>query len=168
MKAIRTIISLVAITLLWGGVATAHQTKSWHYLTQSQRNWYIIDSAWQDLGKVGGQCKAWVQNVVYRASAYHVWLPPNNYSPYDYYWQYDYNGHAIGMSMPIEYVQPGYIIQMRLKSGTPHTAIVYNIGPYSITFIESNWFQDETVHVRTLDFSTFRSQVSAYTVYYVK
>jgi hypothetical protein len=63
------------------------------------------------------------------------------------------NNHAVGMNMPIEYVQPGYIIQMKLKSCTPHTAIVYNIGINTISFIESNWFLDETVHVRTIDFN---------------
>jgi hypothetical protein len=139
-------------------------------LNQTQRNQAIISAAWPYIGGYGGQCKTWVQDVVKAASQNHVMLPPNNPAPNDYYWQYDYQYHAVGMSMSIEYVKPGYIIQMKLRDGGPHTAIVYACGG-SLALIESNWLKYTnplTVHVRTIDFSTFRSQVSAYAVYYVQ
>ncbi len=139
-------------------------------LNQTQRNQAIVSAAWPYIGRQGGQCKVWVQNVVYSASRNHVWLPQNASAPNDYYWQADPQWHAVGMSLPIEYVKPGYIIQMRLKATNgPHTAIVYAVGR-SLALIESNFLPPggEMVHVRTIDFSTFKSQVSAYSVYYIQ
>ena len=138
----------------------------WAVMSQAQRNQEIVWRAWQDIGKSGGECKEWVQNKVAQASYGHVWLPLNNPSP-DYYWVYDPHQHAIWMSMSIESAQPGNVIQMHLKSTNgPHTAIVYAVNSSGMTLIESNfWNHDGIVHVRTVSFSDFKTQVSAYTVY---
>lgn len=162
------------VVLMTVGMFTAGQIRAngnvwWeNSLNQTQRNQAIVSAAWPYIGQHGGQCKEWVQNVVWVASRNHVWLPLNAAAPNDYYWQYDYNYHAVGMNMPIENVKPGYIIQMRMRTGIPHTAIVYAVGSTGLAFIESNWFKDEMVHVRTINFSTFRSEVANYTVYYIQ
>lgn len=115
--------------------------------------------------------------MVYGASGDHVRIPSTRSSPYDYMWDYDTSGQVIGMSMPIENVIPGYIIQMRLASGWPHTAIVTAKTSTTVTFTESNYDStpwnnsDAVVKTRTVTFAKFYSQVqggSSFTVYFIQ
>ena len=153
--------------------AHAYGTNWWHSLSQQQRNQRIVDYANRDVGKWGGQCKAWVQGrVVFDASGGHVWLPLNQPPPNDWMWYNDANGHAVGMSMPIENVQVGMIIQMKLKSGSPHTAIIAGKSSTGVTFIDSNWStnNDEIVRVHSMTFSQFYGMLQSpgsYSVYYI-
>ena len=163
------LLAVASLLVLSSATVFANGNVWWEWLSQTQRNQQIVNFAWQYVGWYGGTCKVWVANMVNQASQGHVTLPPNNYGSSDYYWQYDPYGHAISMSIPIESAQSGNVVQMHLRSTNgPHTAIIYAINSSSITFIESNWFQDSnpnTVHVRTVSISDFKAQVSGYTVY---
>lgn len=134
----------------------------WHALTQAVRNQAIVNKTYQDDNKdVGLNCKEWVRKVVYDASKglvsipstasnLYTWLPDNNVS---------------GRSGLIQYARPGEIVQMLLSSGIEHTAIVLAVAPTGVTFIESNWNNDETVHTRFVTFTKFKSQVRSFSIY---
>lgn len=81
------------------------------------------------------------------------------------------------MSIPIKNVVPGQIIQMLLKNGWEHTAIVYKKTSTTVTLIESNFDStpsvnsDAKVTTRTLTFSQFYSTLKnsgTYSVYFIQ
>lgn len=152
-------------------VASATGVNSWHRLTQTDRNQRIINTAYQDLGRRRGQCKTWIQEVVLRASQVHVPLPLNATSPNNWYWESDPYNHAIGMSMRLENVPVGNIIQMRLQNGTPHTAIVAGRTRDGVTFLESNRHNnDETVRLEPITYKKFYGDLGParlFSVYYI-
>lgn len=148
----------------------------WHDLTQSARNKTIVNTALQDLNvNVQKSCKEWVRSVVYEATGNHFSIPPTSSTLY--MWQDDPTGQAVGMSIPIKNVVPGQIIQMLLKSGWEHTAIVYKKTSTSVTLIESNFDStpsndyDAVVKTRTLTFSQFYESLKNpgnYSVYFIQ
>ncbi len=142
----------------------------WETLRQSQRDMYIVNEAWFENGQVGGECKVWVQNLVRYISLRHVLLPLNMPAPYDYYWQSDPYNHAFGMSMPIENVTLGQIVQMKFKTGgTPHTAIVVGKDAKGVGFLASNDPKgSNTVRYRYWKFTDFKAAVSGYSVYSIR
>lgn len=139
----------------------------WHTLTQTQRNQAIIARAYQDNGNyVGLNCKMWASAVVSSASSNCTTLPTTAASPNDWYW--NAGQYVSGRSGLMEYAVAGEIVQMKLTSGGPHTAIVYSVISTQLTFIESNWCSPATcniVNLRTITFATFYGQVSNYTIY---
>lgn len=139
----------------------------WHEWSQIERNQAIVDRASQDNNSyVGQNCKEWARTVVYSASGGAVTIPSTH--PDLYYWYPDNN--VVGRSGLIQYAQPGEIIQMKLKSGIEHTAIVLAVSPSGITFIESNWYSQNWpnyVFTRYVTFTDFYNQVSAYSIYYI-
>lgn len=175
---------LFVFGIIGGLVAPAYadspvgSTYWWHTMSQSQRNSAIVNRAIQNVNQWSGiSCKEWVRKVVYEASGNHVIVPPNSPAPYDYMWQSDPTCQVVGMSMLIENVIPGYIIQMRLTSGWPHTAIVTAKTSTTVTFTEGNWdstpadYTDAYVRTRTITFAQFYSQVqggSSYSVYFIQ
>ena len=181
-------IAVFAITVvaLFAAVnVNAHGSNSWHNMAQWQRNQKIIQEGLKDKGKVTDTCKRWVQlTVVKNASNGHVFLPPNNSSPNDWYWGYDSNSHAIGMSIPIQYAQPGWIVQMRLKykdkygriKVNPHTAIIKSKNSSGVTFLHSNWVSKNKVSEDPIPYSKFKAYADggmlaftgSYTVYYIQ
>lgn len=179
---IRAVLLTIVIFFSFIGLAPAdtpwNSTYWWHTMTQSQRNAAIVNRANQYLNQwVGLSCKEWVRKVVYEASGNHVTVPPTSPAPNDYMWQSDPSGQVVGMSMPIENVSVGHIIQMRLSSGWPHTAIVTAKTSTSVTFIESNWDStpgdnsDAYVRTRTLTFSQFYSKLQSsgsFSVYFIQ
>ncbi len=160
-------------------VSYADGTNTWHSMAQWQRNQAIVDRAYQDLNSnVGVECKEWVRTVIKDASGSNghvppVNIPPNNPAPYDYYWQNDPYGNVSPVSMYIRYVEVGNVVQMRLASGTPHTAIVVGNNGYSVTFIDSNWFYisaPTTVKTHSMTYEEFYEKLEfpgAYVVYYM-
>ena len=142
----------------------------WESLSQTQRDMYIANEAWRENGQNGGECKVWVQNLVKYVSLTHVMLPQNMSPPNDFYWQSDPYGHAFGMSIPIENVTIGQIVQMKFRStGTPHTAIVVGKDANGVGFLASNDpLGSYTVRYRYWTFSAFKTAVSGYTVYSVR
>lgn len=138
----------------------------WHNRSQNERNQAIILRAYQDNGNyVAQNCKQWANTVVLSASESCMSLPTTAAPPNDWYW--NANQFVEGRSGLIEYAKPGEIVQMKLTSGGPHTAIIYNLTSTHVTFIESNWCTPpcNIVNTRTLTFSTFYGQVSNYTIY---
>lgn len=148
----------------------------WHDLTQSARNKIIVNTAAEDLNiNVQKSCKEWVRSVIYEATGGHFSIPPTSSALYT--WQDDPTGQAVGMSIPIKNVVPGQIIQMLLKSGWEHTAIVYKKTSTTVTLIESNFDStpsnnyDAVVRTRTLSFSQFYATLKnsgAYSVYFIQ
>lgn len=140
-------------------------SSTWHSLTQVQRNQAILVRAYQDNGVwVKKNCKEWASAVVASASGGATTLPLTD--PSDWYWAA--SSYVEGRSALLQVAQPGELVQMKLVSGGPHTAIVYSITSSQVTFIESNWCKPATcltVNLRTITFATFYSQVSNYTLY---
>lgn len=163
------LLAVASMFILSSATVFADGNVWWEGLTQDQRNFYIVNRAWQDNGTyVGKECKPWVTYVVKSASS-HVDLPSTNPAPNDWYWADDYHYHAVGMSGGIESTQPGYIVQMHLTNGKPHTAIVISKDSAGVGFMESNWpYGTLTVNYRYVTFSVFKSQVTAYSVYYIR
>lgn len=165
-----TLIMVIAvlITALITGATKA--MAGWHDWTQQQRNQAIVDRAYEDNNDwVGVSCKEWVRTVVYDASIGTITIPATH--PDLYYW-YPHT-YVVGRSALIQYAQPGEIVQMKLNSGYPHTAIVVSVSAYGITFIESNWdntpenYSDAYVHTRYVTFTDFYNQVENYTIMYI-
>lgn len=124
---------------------------------------------------VGQSCKEWVRTVVYKASGNHYYIKPTSSSLYT--WENDPTGQAVGISVPISNVVPGQIIQMLLKSGWEHTAIVYKKTSTTVTLIESNYdstpanVTDAKVKTRTMTFSEFYSGLKSsntYSIYFIQ
>ena len=176
MKRAKVLLLAVALLLVLSSATVfANGNVWWESLSQVQRNQQIVNGAWQDYGKTfdswNGQCKVWVQNMVHynSVSQGHVWLPSNNPAPNDWYWSNDPYYHDVGMSGGIESVQPGWIVQMHLTSGNAHTAVVVYKDSSGVGFIESNWpLGSYTVHYRYVTFSVFKSQVTMYSVHYIR
>lgn len=154
-------------------VADAYNS-TWHALPQWQRNQAIVNATYRDLGKYlgdpAGQCKVWVQNVVARASGYHVWLPLNAPDENGWYWRQDQ--HVVGISKIPEYIKIGEIIQMHWRNQstgniTPHTAIVIGTSSSGMEWVDSNWRKDFIVRTHTVTYSEFRARAVLYSVYYV-
>ena len=154
-------------------VATATATViGWHGLSQSQRNSRIINRADNDIGDYTGQsCKEWVRDVVEDASDGLVTIPSTRSNNYQWY-SHPYVAPCLH-PFPINWVQPGQIIQMRWTNNngttTPHTAIVLSKTSSSMTWLDCNWQGDEVVRTHSMTFNYFNNHVgSYYTVYEIR
>lgn len=154
-------------------VATASSLANWwHGLSQSQRNTEILDVALDQVGDYTGmQCKHWVQEVVDEASQGAVYPPTNKNN---YTWNSHSKVRTLPKPFPINAVQPGHIIQMqwRNNNGTvyPHTAIVKSKTSTKMTWVDCNWYGDETVTTHSVLFTDFYTAVNGYNynVYEIK
>lgn len=146
---------------------TSNAVAGWHDWSQITRNQAIVDRTYQDnTHYVGKNCKEWARTVVYAASGGAVTIPSTQ--PNLYQWYADNN--VVGRSGLIQYVQPGEIIQMKLASGTEHTAIVLAVSGLGVTFIESNWYSQtypNYVFTKYVSFTDFYNQVNSYSIYYI-
>ena len=170
------------------------QWLSWHALPQTDRNQKILDRAYKDLGKYlgdpedwrPGQCKTWVQDVVFAASNGAVQLPLNH--PEKDRWIDDPENtdseYCIGRCGPITSARPGEIVQVRWKtsfSAPPrdlHTFIVVSVNATTITVIDSNWiggneidrmcYREKTVREHSIDISTFNDNAKSFTIYSIR
>lgn len=159
------VVAVMILGLLSVGMASANTAMAgWHDLTQDQRNQAIVNRAFNDLYTYQGSCKVWAQNVVWSASSNAVWLP-TTIDPPGCFW--NYSSYVISVSTNIRYVLPGQILQMHLKSGNIHTAIVSGVYSNGVVFIESNWFGDGYVNLRYVSFTDFENQVGCFSVNYV-
>jgi hypothetical protein len=150
---------IVSTTSLYSNSAVAND---WHTWTQAVRNQAIVNRTYQDNNKyVGLNCKQWVRKVVYDASKGAVSIPSTASNLYTWV----SNNNVAGRSGLIQYARPGEIVQMLLSSGIEHTAIVLAVAPTGVTFIESNWDNDEVVHTRFVTFSKFKQQVRSFSIY---
>lgn len=168
-----TALGLGSVTALLKPKVTDAYNSTWHALPQWQRNQAIVNATYRDLGKYlgdpAGQCKVWVQNVVARASNYHVWLPQNAPDAYGWYWRQDQ--HVVGVLM-CRVFRVGEIIQMHWKNAgngviNPHTAIVIGTSPYGMEWVDSNMVAKFTVGTHSVSYSAFYAQAVSYSVYYI-
>jgi hypothetical protein len=157
-----TVVFVVLISMFL--VSTESVAGGWHSWSQYIRNQAIIDQTYQyNNTYVGLNCKLWVRKVVKDASGGLVTIPSTSSNLYT--WIPDNN--VVGRSGLLQYAQPGEIVQMLLKSGIEHTAIVLAVAPTGVTFIESNWNGDEVVHTRFVTFTKFKEQVRSFSIYYI-
>jgi hypothetical protein len=175
------VIRAVVLSFVLGSLAMANKASAqasgfaWHFiLTDAGRNYWILGEAqsYPD-GAYGGQCKSWVQQVVWEASDYNVWLPQN--SPgCDWQWNWSPNVQAIASDRWDGFpLLAGQIIQAQVRYSqwpytSPHTMIVVNANAQNITVIESNYSSPLRVQRRTVSWNDFRRDVIHYTLYQVK
>jgi hypothetical protein len=172
MKNRSLILSAVTLLVLVCSVSAASALANWwHGLSQNQRNTEIRDVALNQVGQnTGMQCKHWVQEVVYSASQGTVYPPANQN---DYTWHSSSNVRTMLKPFPIEWAQPGQIIQMRWKNqnGTtyPHTAILKSKTSTKMYWVDCNWYGDTTVNTHSVTYNDFNRAVgNKYNVYEIK
>ncbi len=170
--------------MLCGSFAYAMTPAQWHAASQPQRNAWILQWAYQDNGYVGLNCKQWPQQrVVPQASGGAVSVPPTAPDANGWYWAPAPYVVQVPLPYQIAWAQPGWIVQMRIV-GTkgvviPHTAIVANVAITgynsqtgaaigTVTFIDSNWYNDNTVRVHSMSFAQFNASLESqhFTLYY--
>ena len=161
-----------AVFLLASETASAG---GWEYvMTQAGRNTAILAVANTYNGRVlnpNPQCNGWVAQVVLSASSANgtpMALPKTLSDGWE--WEYSpfvFDRKSIGVT-PQQF-QPGNIVQMRLKNGTPHTAIVKSISSSGITWLEENYVAGTVTNTRFTKFSDFPNEVPSnnYSVYEV-
>ncbi|MHB1118111.1 MAG: hypothetical protein ACYCZ7_01090 [Minisyncoccota bacterium] len=166
------VVALAMTVLISCATTSTKNVADWHSWSQSTRDRAILDRAQEDNAYYVGQTsKEWVKTVVSSASGGAVAIPLTNPSLL-YQWQPDSN--TIGRSGAIEHVQPGEIVQMKLASGVEHTAIVAEVLPHSVTFIESNanmphdQSSPSSVFTRRVSFDEFCHEVNSYTIYSIR
>ena len=157
--------AIIAFVLFFAcGMASA---QSWTSLTQAQRNQAIINSGLSLLGSSGLNCKDFariaVQNASITAGGPQRNIPSTQPDPYDFMWYSD--PYAIGQSTTMQLAPLGWIIQMRLRSTSqpyyviPHTAILYSRDANGFTFLDSNWFNDNTVRLHYMTYTEFDNKL---------
>jgi len=164
----------VAAALGHAALVQAHSPSGavpWHDISQEFRNYLIVQYGSLDRGKIGGECKPWVQDVVYRASGQHVWLPQTVPDANGWYWADDpHVGRRDGADI-IE-IDPGEIVQMqwRFLNGetTPHTFIVWQTYWHGFDWLDSNWVATNTVGTHYCSYETFDAQVIQWTGHYIR
>lgn len=139
----------------------------WNQMTQAEREWQVVQVAILDQGKIGGQCKVWVQDVVWRASGRQVWLPANAGSGSTYGITWESSPKVVGQSGGISGARVGQIVQMRIRTNlgvTPHTAIITRIGSSDMEWIDSNWVGPNKVGTHTMKLKDFNKNVISYSL----
>lgn len=134
-----------------------------------------MNTGLSDLRSHGGQCKEWVRDIVKRASKNAGGpqrnIPPNKPRPRDYAWINDPNmSWVIGLSAPIQNVSAGWILQLRMFNGTPHTFIVSDITSTHVKMLDSNWSSnnDEIVRNHDMSFTTFKKTFKNWSCYFIQ
>jgi len=95
-------------------------------------------------------------------------IPSTVAAPNDYLWNSDPN--VVGQSGLIQNASLGWIVQMKLASGIPHTAIIYSKDANGVTFLDSNWSNDNKVQTHYKTFTQFYAMLyssGSYSLYYI-
>ncbi len=150
----------------------------WHALAQEDRNLLIVGRGYQDVGTSGGECKDWVRKVVEEASNKEVTIPSTTDGGIGCAW---YQSPDVGEDRQSRIPRPGEIIQMQLRTADrqpdtggnwlPHTAIVANVSPTEMMWLDSNWGRpanNRTVRLHPITFQEFNENVLCYTLYYIR
>ena len=168
-------LALASLFLFYGSVPALAQ--SWSTMTQAQRNEVVLSAGEgmndSNIGRYGGQCKTWVQNIVWAASKYTVWLPTN--ASDNYQWALYPGDHVVQMTPvvgpqnPLS-LQPGWILQLaRQNNAGPHTAIVVMASNSGIVLLDSNWAPPNAgiIAMHAMTWVQFNSAFARYTAYEV-
>ena len=190
---LRRVLSLFIVTLFFFGCGNDSPMGpnglgkgSWSSLSNEERNKEILDEAKARINEVGGQCKAWIQNVVNIASGQLNHLPQNHIKAGDMYnkakWQDSPNVEVVwqrAYQSPAGFprsIKPGNIIQFRYQGNHNnsddatglHTALIESVDSLSMTWIDSNWKGKELVRQHVFSLSDWSKTIEAWTVYQVK
>lgn len=150
-------------------------------------NTYILSQAscWEL--QQGGQCKTWVQQVVWNASGRYLF----NYCSADSYWpkrwlpatqstlvRWNPASFTVVVASGIRNIssawwlmKPGMIIQCAhnaLGGTTPHTMIVKTATSGGLTVIDSNWYSDGVVHSHFVSKTWLDAHVLGWTLYQIR
>lgn len=131
-------------------------------LSVAQARSALLREARADIGRnVGADCKNWMRAVVLRAIP-GCTVPSTSPNADGYEWSPS-PGWA-GMNAPLENLQAGQILQMRLysPSRTPHTALVSARNRAGFTLIHSNYYsrtRPNTVTEDTFAFADFYARL---------
>lgn len=109
----------------------------WPSWTQGYRNSVLLSVGYQDIGRYGGLCKVWVQNLVSRVTDGRVIVPSTMSNRY--MWNVDPLGHISGQSISIRNVQPGQVVQMAWGTSKLHTFILASKTADGMYWLDSNW-----------------------------
>lgn len=145
-----------------------HLDTWWNSLSQAQRNQLIVSRGLQQLGQVTGQnCKEWVRTVVNNASVGAVLLPSTR--PNGWQWYGNVHVRLVAQNACPANLQSGQIVQMRLTSGLPHTAIIYSCSSWGMTWLDANWVNYNNpvgqVALHSLSWSQFYAQATNFSFY---
>ena len=150
----------------------------WDETTQYQRAQRMIREARKSVGKFGGQCKAFVSNIVWEASKGAVRLPLNDTELKDRWLDDPKNPnseHCVGRrGVLITSARRGEIVQVRWKEnhvGPPnnlHTFFVVSVNEDTITVIDSNWGNDEMVREWDMNIADFNEMADSFTIYTIR
>lgn len=149
---------------------------SWTSMTQTQRNQALVSYGLPLVGSWGAQCKEFARTVVKGASQAAGGpqrdIPPTQSPPNDYMWVNDPTNYpyVIGMSAPIQNVSIGWILQLRMFSGIPHTFIVSGKDAGGVWMLDSNWSSnnDEIVRNHYKTFTDFTNTFQSWSCYYIQ
>lgn len=158
-------------------------------LTEDQINQKILTGAIKQIGWNGGQCKAWVQNLVPQVVSGRVIGPNDTSNPSsDYYrarWSPAGSVRVVWQLYPKNYcitsfpssLKAGQIIQLRWRSTVPwpccqngpHTAIIKSVSTTNMEWYDSNFNpkKPETVSLHPFTMAQWQKYVAAWTVYQV-
>jgi hypothetical protein len=157
--------------------------------TEDQINQKILTGASKQIGWNGGQCKAWVQNLVPQVVSGRT-IGPNytSNSKADYYnaqWSPAGTVRVVWQEYPKNYcitkfpssLKPGQIIQLRWRSDVakywnccnngPHTAIIKSVSTTNMEWYDSNFNSDLIVRLHSFSMAQWQKYVAAWTVYQV-
>ena len=115
-------------------------------------------------------CKEWVRDRIREASGGTVIIPATITSGYWEDARWEYNQYCVGTSFCFTnfgWFSSGEVVQMRLKSGGPHTAIVEWVMPDKIGFVDANWKAGK-VYRHSMTVKQFHDKVECFTKYTIK
>ncbi len=99
-------------------------------------------------------------------------IPSTQASPNDYMWVNDPVNfpYVIGLSAPIQNVSVGWILQLKMFSGTPHTFIVSGKDANGVWMLDSNWSSnnDEIIRNHYKSFTDFTNTFQNWSYYYIQ
>ncbi|MCX6789750.1 MAG: hypothetical protein NTZ42_04055 [Candidatus Gribaldobacteria bacterium] len=140
--------------------------------SEAQINSLILAAAAKDVGNTkAGQCKVWVNNIVYSSTkislpamdSYYTWASSTFAR---IIWQVKF---ACVPSFSTA-LKPGQIMQIQWQStymnGGPHTIILQSVSPTSISYYEAN--AGPAVRLWTTSIARWQQIAGAWTVYQVK
>jgi hypothetical protein len=158
----RTVLGLGVAALVSPADAWAQCRPTNAGLTVAQARSALLREARADIGRnVGEDCKNWMRTVVRRAVP-GCMVPSTSPNADGYEWASS-PGWA-GMNAPLENLEAGQILQMRLHAPTrtPHTALVGGRNRSGLTLIHSNYHsrtRPNTVTEDTFAFADFYARL---------
>lgn len=155
-------------------VLAAPSANQWHNYPQWARNQLILEECAKypnySVGKNTDNCKEWVRDRIREASGGAVIIPSTITSGWWKNARWKYQKYCVGTSFCFTnfgWFSPGEVVQMRLKSGGPHTAIVEWVTPNTIGWVDANW-KSGKVYRHSMSVQQFHDKIKCFTKYTIK